>query len=155
VTNCQVLFFICGYISHFIENQSFTSLDKEKKLLDIECDKLSNGEFNFRMTKTTKDLSKKEKLNPKVLLKIKESLKAKGLKPVQLARKLNYSDSWASYLMRGQRSLTINQLIKIAEILDIDPASLLPGTNPQQKPAFDEYIRNIVREEIEKAVKKK
>ena len=32
---------------------------------------------------------------------------------------------------------------------------LLPVQGPEQKPEFEEYIRNIVREEIEKALKKK
>lgn len=124
-------------------------------MLNIECDKLSIGEFNLSMPETTKNLNKEGKLNPKVLSKIKEALKAKGLKPVYLARKLNYSDSWSSYLMRGQRSLTINQLIKIAEILEVNPASLLPGENPDTKIEFEEYLREIIREEIKKAIKKK
>lgn len=106
------------------------------------------------MSKTTK-LLKTKKLDSRVLIKIKEVLKTKGLKPVHLARKLNYSDSWSSYLMRGERSLTINQLIKIAEILEVSPASLLPGENPEGKMEFEEYIREIVIEEIEKALKKK
>jgi transcriptional regulator with XRE-family HTH domain len=110
------------------------------------------------MSKATKGM-KEEKLNPKVLLRIKEALKAKGLRPVNLARKLNYSDSWASYLMRGRRSLTVNQLMKIAEILHVEPSSLLPHANPEPKPEFEEYVRSIVRdvvqEELEKALKKK
>ena len=56
---------------------------------------------------------------------------------------------------RGREALSINLLYEIADKLGIDPASLLPGRNPEQKPEFEEYIRDIVREEIEKALKKK
>lgn len=96
-----------------------------------------------------------EKLDPRVLEKLKTTLKGKKIKPVHLARGLKYSDSWSHYLMKGDRGLTVNQLIKIAEFLDIHPSALLPegGSLPDFDPI--DYIRLIVREEIKRALEKK
>jgi len=141
-------------MSHVVVFNGNNLFDNAMKNKDIDINKLLSYSFNLKMEKTTKP-KKEPKIDSRVLLKIKEAIKAKGWKPVRLAREFGYSDAWISNIMKGKRSLDVNTLIKIAEILDIDPASLLPGTNPEKKPAFDEYIRNIVREEIEKAVKKK
>ena len=96
----------------------------------------------------------KEKLDARVLNKIKKTIEEKGIRPVQLARKLGYSSTWSSLLMSGDRGLTVNQLIRIAEILNVNPSSLLP--NISKKPDFklEDYIKFIVEEEIKKQLKK-
>jgi transcriptional regulator with XRE-family HTH domain len=95
-----------------------------------------------------------DKLDLRVLEKLKAILKEKKMKPVHLARGLNYSDSWSHYLMSGERGLTVNQLIKIAELLDINPSVLLPEGGNQQNFDPTDYIRFIIREEIRKELKK-
>ena len=128
----------------------------------INCNILLVIQFSLEQNdKMVKSLVK-EKLDSRVLNKIKKILEEKGIKPVQLARKLGYSNTWSSLLMSGDRGLTVNQLIRIAEILNIEPASLLPKA--QKNPAtLEEFViktiegpvRKIVQEEIEKALKRK
>ena len=56
--------------------------------------------------------------------------------------------------MNKKRGLSIPTLFDIARALEIDPASLLPKTkNPEIKLSFEEYIRNIIRDEFEKLKK--
>lgn len=87
--------------------------------------------------------------------KIREALKQKGFTQKKLAERLGVSEPTVSRVMAKKRGLSVEMLIEIAEILEIDPASLVPGINPEKRPALDEYIRQIVQEEIEKALKKK
>ena len=96
------------------------------------------------MTESSTD----NKLDPRVLDRIKKILKEKGMKPVHLARGLEHSDAWSSLLMSGDRGLTVNQLIKIAEILDIHPSALLPDIGKKPEFSLAEYIRLVFKEEL-------
>lgn len=87
--------------------------------------------------------------------KIRESLKQKGFTQKKLAERLGVSEPTVSRIMSKKRGLSVEMLIEIAEILEIDPASLVPDSHPEKRPDFEEYIRQIVQEEIEKALKKK
>jgi len=99
--------------------------------------------------------SEEEKLDPRVLAKIKSELKQRGLKPIDLARGLKYSGAWSSHLMAGDRGLTVNQLIRIAEFLNIHPSALLPDIGVKPDMDVQECIRMIVREEIKKTIESK
>lgn len=84
---------------------------------------------------------------------IDDELKKRGWFRKNLADELKISESWFSRLIKEEK-LTIKQLLKIAEVLEIDPASLIPSNHhkiPQL--SFDEYIRRIVKEEINKEKK--
>ena len=80
-----------------------------------------------------------------------ESVK-KGLKTRrQLAKALNKTESWLSYIMNKKRKLSIQTLVDIANVLGIEPASLLPSDeNKIPHKSLDEYIRKIVKDEINK-----
>lgn len=80
----------------------------------------------------------------------------KGWKRKNLVEALGKSDAWLSKIMDKKRGLSIQTLFDIARALEIDPVSLLPEIkNPKLKISFEEYIREIVQEEIEKALKNK
>jgi len=73
----------------------------------------------------------------------------------QLAGALNISRSWFSRMMTEEK-LKITHLLKIAEILGIDPASLLPNTyNPEPKGSLDEYIWSAIKEKLDKYIDEK
>jgi len=73
----------------------------------------------------------------------------------QLADALNISRSWFSRMINEEK-LKITHLLKIAEILGIDPASLLPKTyNPEPKLSLDEYIWFAIKEKLEKYIDEK
>jgi len=100
-------------------------------------------------TKSTKE----QKIDPRIIERIDAVLKAKGWKPVHLARSLGYSPGWSSYLMNGKRSLDVKMLIKIAEKLEVDPSSLLPDASGKEAPkSFEEYIESIIMEVFEKKI---
>jgi transcriptional regulator with XRE-family HTH domain len=155
LSSILIYFFIA---LHRIDMKEINQVDNTMKNIDIYIDNLLSPEFNLKMQNSTKP-TKESRIDSRVLQKIKEALKAKGWKPVKLAREFGYSDAWISNIMKGKRSLDINTLIKIAEILHVEPSSLLPHANPEPKPEFEDYIRSIVREvvkeEIDKALKEK
>lgn len=102
--------------------------------------------LNLMAQKTTKTLKDNSeiKLDSRVIKSIEEALEQKGLNPVDLARALKYDDSWASHLMKGRRGLSVNQLIEIAEILDVKPESLLPGEKSPE--TLEDFIKAIANE---------
>ncbi len=105
------------------------------------------------------------------LKNVKGELKKKGLTYESFARLFKHGPSWIGLKMTGDREFSVRLLFEIAEILNINPSSLLPGGNPAPKLELEDYIiqvakkgvredmkndiRLIVREEIEKALKKK
>lgn len=73
----------------------------------------------------------------------------------QLAGALNISRSWFSRMMNEEK-LKITHLLKIAEILGIDPGSLLPKTyDPEPKGSLDEYIWSAIKEKLDKLIDEK
>lgn len=104
--------------------------------------------------KTTKNSPELSNVEKDFIDKLKGVLEKRGMKPVHLARRLGLSDGWISNIMRyrrGSRALTIKLLYDIAEKLDVDPASLLPDVkNPKTKIDFEEWIRSIIKDEIDK-----
>lgn len=47
-----------------------------------------------------------------------------------LARQLDVSDMWVSRRLRGVTEFTADDLVRVAAVLDIDPALLLPQHTP-------------------------
>ncbi|MBA7668223.1 hypothetical protein ES703_76332 [subsurface metagenome] len=73
----------------------------------------------------------------------------------QLAGTLNISRSWFSRMMNEEK-LKVTHLLKIAEILGIDPASLLPETDdPKSRGSLDEYIWSAIKEKLDKCIDEK
>jgi len=93
-----------------------------------------------------------------IALLIDDILLRKDWKRTYLARQLKKTDSWMSQMMSGKINLTVPNLLEIARILEVDPRSLLPSPNPDEKSraaSFEEYVRGIVRDEIGMKGKKK
>lgn len=63
---------------------------------------------------------------------------------------MGFSKQYGCQLMRGSRKISIDHLIKIAEVLDVNSASLLPVENPMQKIEFEDYIWNAIKEKLDK-----
>jgi len=94
------------------------------------------------------------KLDARVVKKLRKILDERNIKQSTLAKALNYEPSWGSHLMTGKRGLTVNQLIKIAEFLDIHPCELLPDIGKKPDINLDEYISFVVKRELEECKKK-
>jgi len=83
-----------------------------------------------------------------VLSRIGEELKRKGLYQSHIARSLGMTNAWISKILNGKRRLSVDVLLKIADILEVDPASLLPESKHKKLMNFEEYIRAVIRDEI-------
>lgn len=46
--------------------------------------------------------------------------------------------------MKGKRGLSVNQIIEIAEILDVKPESLLPGEKSPE--TLEDFVKSIANE---------
>lgn len=101
----------------------------------------------------TKQSREKEppKLDVRVIDKIKEALGKRGWNPTDLARGLKHDASWASHLMNSKRGLSVNQLIKVAELLKVTPQSLLPDS--EDPITFEEYVEQIAEEKARRIIK--
>lgn len=69
------------------------------------------------------------------------------------------STGWLSKVMNGDIRLSVPMLLKIAEMLMVAPASLLPIIEGQNKEGaepmtFDDYCRKIVKEEVKQEIEK-
>ena len=125
----------------------------------VNINKTFSGNSEKEMPKSTKkvpiELSDIEKEFIDNIFKL--AFEKRGWQQGQFAKELGLTAGWASNVKkykRGRGALSINFLYEVADKLGVDPASLLPGTNPEERPDIDEYIRQMVREEIEKALKK-
>jgi len=104
-----------------------------------------------------------------ILSFIKLAIEKLGWNPSRLAKEIGMSDSWVSRVLSGDIKLSVPRLLQIAEKLMVQPASLIPIVEGQNKEGsgepmtFEDYCRKIVREivkeevkeEIEKALSKK
>ena len=83
------------------------------------------------------------------------------LKKEDLARAVGRTKGWYTQIMailnqpnpKRQVRLSVEALLKMAEVLNVTPGSLLPGPDAAKNPSpvdLDDYIRAIVREEVEK-----
>lgn len=74
----------------------------------------------------------------------------------QLADALNISRPWFSRMMTEEK-LKITHLLKIAEILGMNPASLLPGivNNPEPGLSLEEHIWFLVKGKLNEHIDEK
>ena len=87
--------------------------------------------------------------------RIKEEIKSQGYTYETFALLFKKTEAWFSHMVNGHRRITIDTLLEIAEKLNINPASLLPGGNPKELPTFEDYIKSIIDEHIENTARKK
>ena len=86
-----------------------------------------------------------------VLRLIDLEIHKRGWKRKNLVKALDKSDAWLSKIMSKKRGLSLQALLDIAKALGIDPASLLASDeNKFSHISLDEYIRKIVKQEINK-----
>jgi transcriptional regulator with XRE-family HTH domain len=85
---------------------------------------------------------------------IEAAMREKNFNKAKLAKALNKSRGWASQLMKNQINISVQTLLEIADVLKVNPSSLLPGSNPQPSGlSFEGYIRQICKDEIIKILK--
>jgi transcriptional regulator with XRE-family HTH domain len=94
-----------------------------------------------------------------VLRFIELAVEKRGWKPSRLAKEIGMSDSWVSRVLSGDIKLSVPRLLQIAEKLMVQPPSLVPIINHQNKEGstepmtFEDYCRKIVREIVKEEVK--
>ena len=89
-----------------------------------------------------------------VILLIEAAMREKNMNKAKLADALNKSRGWASQLMKNKINISVQTLLGIAMALNVSPASLLPGSNPKPSElSFEDYIREICKDEINKILK--
>jgi transcriptional regulator with XRE-family HTH domain len=100
-----------------------------------------------------------------VLRFIDLAIENRGWNRSKLAKEVGMSTGWMSKIMNGDIRLSVPMLLQIAEKLMVQPASLVPIIDGQNKEGsiepttFEDYcrkiIKEIVKEEVEKALSKK
>jgi len=86
--------------------------------------------------------------------RLKEEVKRQGYTYESFALLFKKTEAWFSHMVNGYRRITIDALLEIAEKLNINPASLLPGENPGELPTFEDYIKSIIDEHMEDKARK-
>lgn len=64
-----------------------------------------------------------------------------------LARAIGKTEAWVSRIMSGNIQLSVKMLMEIAKVLNINPASLLPGSEDNSK-KFRDLVEEIVEEKL-------
>lgn len=87
--------------------------------------------------------------------RIRGAIKKRGLTYAELALALGKSKGWVSQVVgkNPTTKLTVPALLEIARVLNMPPAALIPFNSASTFPVgndFDNYVRNIVQEEIAK-----
>lgn len=84
------------------------------------------------------------------------ALEKRGKSQAWLAKEVGMSDPWVSRVLSGDIDVSVRQLLDIAERLAVAPASLLPiipiSEDGGQAMNFEEFCRQIVKEEVAKAL---
>ena len=71
--------------------------------------------------------------------------------PSSFALELGYKRQWGYAFMKNEIIITLPLLMKIAKLLGVSAASLVPGEGTKdQRQSFEGYVRKIVDDEIEK-----
>lgn len=79
-------------------------------------------------------------LTMQVASEIRALMARRGMTAVQLGRLLGYSHPWVSERLRGERSISVADLEKIAEALEVQVLDLFPRT---QARSTDEALATI------------
>lgn len=96
-----------------------------------------------------------------VLQSIESARVRAKLRKEDLARGVGRTKGWYTQIMailnqpnpKRQVRLSVEALLKMAEVLNVTPGSLLPGPDAAKNPSsidLDDYIRAIVRDEVNK-----
>ena len=94
------------------------------------------------------------KTDKRVLIKLIKLIYERGMLLEDFARIFNYTKPmWGLYL-RGKRALSVTALLKIADALEVDASTLLPGESKLNIP-FDDYIKQVIKEIVEEKCLKK
>lgn len=81
--------------------------------------------------------------------------KGKGWSRARMARELGKSNAWISKIMSGERNLSVSALLEIAEVLGVEPSSLITDKKEPMRMSFQEYCRGVIREILEEEFIKK
>ncbi len=86
---------------------------------------------------------------------LKRELEKQDLSRAELARRFGCSKAWISQIMKNTRGLSLGDLWKIAGLLGISPAELLPLDQPpaEVSESIDALIERKVQEVLAKAKK--
>ena len=93
-----------------------------------------------------------EKTLDEILKRINAQLKLKGMRQADLSVKMGKGSQWLTRLRYDKRDLKISDLINASKILNVNIADLLPKDTLIENYSikFEELVRRIVREEINK-----
>jgi len=93
-----------------------------------------------------------EKTLDEILKRINAQLKLKGMRQADLSIKIGKGSQWLTRLKHDKRDLKVSDLINASKILEVNIADLLPKDTVIENYSikFEELVRRIVREEINK-----
>ncbi len=111
---------------------------------------MASDAYKKIMNQIPKEIKQKVDFNLEIANEIYYALEEKGLKPVDLAKKLNKSESEISRWLTGTHNLTIKTILKIADVLDTK--ILVPYS---AKISEYEDLINELREKCEELTKAK
>ena len=97
-----------------------------------------------------------EKTLDDILKRINAQLKMKGITQADLSIEMGKGTQWLTRLKHDKRDLKVVDLIKACKILKVNIAELLPKDTVVENYTikFEELVRRIVREELNKGNKK-
>lgn len=108
------------------------------------------------MTKSSSDPSESEVGKNIALIRdnIKKELKSQGYTYASFALLFKKTGGWFGNIVNGYRKISVDLIYEIAEKLNINPTSLLPGRNPKEQPTLEDYIKSIVDDHTEETIRK-
>lgn len=71
----------------------------------------------------------------RLVARVLQRMEDRGLSQTSLAERLGISHSTVSRYLSGKRPITLHALIRIAEVLELPPASLLTDSNVDDRPS--------------------
>lgn len=84
-----------------------------------------------------------------IIRRIKEELVKRDWSQKILAQRIGQREDWLSRRMTQGTILSVPELLKIADTLEIDPASLLTDETEPKRETFQEYCRGVIRQILE------
>ena len=90
--------------------------------------------------------------NPQEMIdRIRGLMEERRFNRSSFAQALGYARQWGYVFMDNQILISVPLLRKIAKVLGVTTTSLLPDEDAKE--TFEEVVRKIAREEIEKVIK--
>ena len=98
-------------------------------------------------------MARKVRMKKGVLRLIYRELIDQGYTQSWLAEKLGYTEGWMSQIFNGDIPLTVDMLVEISKVLNVEPGRLVFSiAHPEL--SFEEFMRKVAREEAEKLLPK-